>query len=454
MFDLIVRGAMPVRPDALYPSDLAVADGQIAAVAPELSGPARQEINATGLLLFPGLIDVHVHFNEPGRTYWEGFGPGSRALAAGGGTCCFDMPLNSSPPVLDRHGLAAKWAAGEASSAVDFGLWGGLVPGNEAALAELAEGGVIGLKAFLCDSGLSEFPAADDLTLYEGMRTAAALGLPVAVHAESDPIIRRLTQRIQAQGGRGIADYLASRPVLAELEAVQRALLMARETGARLHIVHVSTGRAVALIAQARAAGVDVSLETCPHYLWFTEEDLHGIGTALKSAPPVRSTIEREGLWDALRAGAIDMVASDHSPAPPELKQDDDFFAVWGGVAGIQSTLASLLTMGQERGLDPGQVARLVSEAPAHRFGLRQKGRLEVGCDADFTLVDVGTPWTLRPADLLQRHPVSPYLGQTFRATIKRTVVRGKTIFLDGKASDAPWGRFVQPDRRQRRRMP
>jgi allantoinase len=447
VFDLIVRGGVLVRPDALLQADLAVEDGQIAGVGPELSGPARVEIDATGLLVMPGLIDVHVHFNEPGRAHWEGFATGSRALAAGGGTCCFDMPLNSSPPVLDRPSLEAKRAAAEAASVADFGLWGGLVPGNEANLAELAEGGVVGFKAFLCDSGLPEFPAVDDLTLYEGMRTAAALGLPVAVHAESDPLVGRMTERIRSRGGREVGDYLASRPVIAELEAVQRALLLARETGVRLHIVHVSSGRAAALIAQARAAGVDVSLETCPHYLWFTEEDLHTIGAALKSAPPVRSRSERDGLWELLQAGAVDLVASDHSPAPPALKEDEDFFGVWGGVAGVQSTLAALLTLG----VAPEQVARLVSEGPASRFTIARKGRLAPGYDADFALVEVGAAWTLRPADLLQRHPVSPYLGQTFRAAVRQTVVRGRIIYSDGEAATEPWGRFVRPEQNEGR---
>lgn len=444
MWDLVVRGGTLILPTGPARADLAVQDGVIARIAPEIAGPAREELDATGLYVFPGAVDVHVHFNEPGRAHWEGFATGSRALAAGGGTTCADMPLNSLPPVLDRRAFELKRRAAEAASVVDFALWGGLVPGNLDALPELADAGAVGFKAFMCDSGVPEFPAVDDLTLWEGMQVARALGLPVAVHAESDGLVRGLAARLRAAGRRDVRAYLASRPVLAEVEAVQRALLLAEETGASLHVVHVSSGRAVAAIAEARRRGVDVTLETCPHYLLFTEEDVERIGAALKCAPPVRGAADRDALWQALREGTIDLVASDHSPAPPELKETGDFFSAWGGVAGVQFTLIALLSEGPARGLDPAAVARLVAEQPARRFRLPGKGALREGYDADLALVEL-TPWTPSARDLHQRHAVSPYLGLTFAARVRRTLVRGRTVFADGVACAGAGGRLVRP---------
>ena len=253
-----------------------------------------EEVDARGLAVFPGVIDVHVHFNEPGRTDWEGAATGSRALAAGGGTAFFDMPLNSTPCTLNAAAFDDKRVALEAASIADFGLWGGLVPGSIPDMPEMAARGVVGFKAFMADSGLPEFPRADDLTLLDGMRAAARLGLPVAVHAESDELTRALSERMT---GRDARDVLASRPVIAELDAIQRALLFAGSTGARLHIVHVSTGGGVAMAAEARARGVDVSIETCPHYLFFTEEDIERLGVVAKCAPPLRSIDDQRGLW-------------------------------------------------------------------------------------------------------------------------------------------------------------
>ena len=331
--DLLIRGDE---------GDLAVADGRIVAAAPELSGPAREEVDARGLLVLPGVVDAHVHLNEPGRTDWEGFATGTAALAAGGTTCAIDMPLNAVPPTIDGAAFDAKVAAATGVARVDVALWGGLVPGDRDRLDELAARGVVGFKAFMSASGVQEFEAADDLTLLEGMARAASLGLPVAVHAESEELTSRLARRAVAEGRVGVRDYLASRPVLAELEAIARAIAFAAETGCALHVVHVSSGRGVALVAQARARGVDVTCETCPHYLVLDADDAERLGAVAKCAPPLRGADEREGLWAALRAGDVDLVATDHSPAPAALKEGDDFFAVWGGIAGAQTLLALL----------------------------------------------------------------------------------------------------------------
>jgi allantoinase len=269
-FDSIIRGGTVVTPQGVLEADIGVAGGAIAAVASGLSGSAPEEIDARGLHVFPGVIDAHVHFNEPGRAHWEGLETGSRALAAGGGTLFFDMPLNAHPPTIDAASFRLKLAAAERSSLVDFAFWGGLVPNNLGHLAQLAECGVVGFKAFMCPSGIDDFPWVDDCTLREGMKRSAELGLPVAVHAESEPLTRRLTQERLAAGRTSIRDYLDSRPVAAELDAIGRALELAGETGCSLHVVHVTCGEGIRLISEAQRRGLDVSGETCPHYLALT----------------------------------------------------------------------------------------------------------------------------------------------------------------------------------------
>ncbi|HTC89458.1 MAG TPA: allantoinase AllB [Bryobacteraceae bacterium] len=435
MPDLVVRGDT---------EDIAIEDGKIVAIGPDLAG-GTEEIDARGLHLFPGLIDVHLHFNEPGRTEWEGAATGSRALAAGGGTLFFDMPLNSTPCTVDVEAFDRKHAALTQSSITDFALWGGLIPGNVSEMAPLADRGVVGFKAFLCDSGLPEFPRVDDLTLFEGLREAARLGLPIAVHAESQEITQGLAQKIAPQDRGSVRAFLASRPVIAELEAIQRATLLAREAGAKLHIVHVSSGRGVALAAEARAQGTDVSIETCPHYLFFTEDDVERLGAVAKCAPPLRNAAEQEGLWTQLLRGAIDIVASDHSPAPPEMRSGD-FTRAWGGIAGVQSTLSVLIDRGYHcRQLSLEQISSLIAVEPARRFRIQSKGSVAIGMDADLAIVDVFRSAKLQSEHLMQRHALSPYLGCSFRGGVVRTIRRGETIFTSGKITSRTGGKFVRP---------
>lgn len=446
MLDLLIKGAVVLTPQGEERLDIGVQDGQIVQLAAGLEVEATEVLEATGLHALPGVIDVHVHFNEPGRTDWEGLESGSAALAAGGGTLFGDMPLNSHPPLLIRKDFEKKRLAAEVKSKTDFALWGGLTPDNVERLPELADAGAMGFKAFMSNSGIPEFAKADDYTLYEGMRTAAKLGRVVAVHAESDGLTAGLAAHLQAKGQTSIQDYLQSRPVLAELEAIQRALLFAKETACKLHIVHISSGSGVAMALAAKAQGVDVSLETCPHYLAFTDADLEQMGAVLKCAPPLRNAIERDHLMQAFLEGQLDIVASDHSPAPPTLKQDPNFFALWGGIGGVQSTLAVLLREGWElRRLPLLAIARLLSQNPAQRFGLAQKGCIALGYDADIVLLDLGQSYTLTEANLYTRHKLSPYLGQSFKGVVQRTLVRGRWVYAQGQFNPEARGRLVRP---------
>src|SRR5215211_2515170 len=450
-YELIVRRGTLVFAGDLEEVDLAVADGRIAAIASGLEGTAREEIDALGLHVFPGAIDAHAHFNEPGRTHWEGFETGSRALAAGGMTAYAEMPLNAYPPTTAAESFDLKLAAAEASSLVDFALWGGIQSDNLDKLEELADRGVLGFKAFMSTSGTLDFQSVDDLTLYEGMERAAKLGLPVLVHAENKMITDALANRAMSTLRTTMRDYLDSRPVVAELEAIGRAILFAEETGCSLHIVHVSTGRGVALVAEARARGVDVSCETCAHYLVLTDEDAEALGAVAKCAPPLRPRKDLEELWGQLFGGNVEFVTSDHSPAPPEMKVGDDFFRIWGGIMGCQSLLHVMLDQGyHERGLPLAQIVALTSGKVAERFGLSEKGRLEVEADADLALVDLDSSFPLRADDLLYRHKMSPFVGDTFRGRVVRTILRGTTVFHEGKIVSEPVGRLLSPGRTKR----
>jgi allantoinase len=445
-FELLLRGGAVVTSNGISIADVAVSHGEIVEVSPEIAGTAREEIDTRGLHVLPGVVDVHVHFNEPGRTDWEGWATGSVACAVGGTTTVAEMPLNAHPPTLDGPSFDAKHEAAEASSHVDFALWGGLTPVNLERMEELAGRGVVGFKAFMSSSGIDDFPAADDATLFAGMQRAAALGLPVAVHAENDVLTSALAATSVAAGQATARDYLASRPAIAEIEAIARAVLLAEETGCALHVVHVSTGRGIAQIAAARARGIDVTAETCPHYLVFDEEDVQRLGAIAKCAPPLRPRCEVDQLWQTLARGDIQVVASDHSPAPAGMKSGDDFFRVWGGISGCQSLLTSLLSAGHiDREIPIASLAFLTAAGPARRFRMVTKGHIAPGYDADFVLVDLRESFTLRADHLQYRHKHSPFVGMTFTSRPRRTILRGQTVAIDGTVVGTPHGRLVTP---------
>jgi allantoinase len=373
------------------------------------------------------------------------------------------MPLNASPPTVDAVSFASKAAVAAAESHVDFGLWGGVIPGNRAQLRELAMAGAVGFKAFMSATGTDDFPAADDLTLYEAMATIAELGLPLLLHAESDRITAALAARARAAGHVGVQDYLDSRPAVAETEAIARALELAAVTGCPLHIVHVSTARGVQLVQAARASGQDVTCELTAHHLVLTDADAVALGAAAKCAPPLRPAAEQRALWAQLAADETLFVVSDHSPAPPALKLGDDHFALWGGIAGVQSTVELMLTEVQGAGeggtgpdiaagadhasgrLAPAAVPRVLAGAAATRFGLAGKGELAPGNDADITLVEVGPARTLAREELLDRHRFSPYVGRELRARVHTTLLRGEPVYRDGGLLGQPRGRLLRP---------
>lgn len=449
--DLIIRNGSVVTPKGVAFADVGIAGGRFAAIAPNLRESADEEIDATGLHVFPGILDAHLHFNEPGRAEWEGLATGSAALAAGGGAWFADMPLNSTPPVVDAAAVHAKRALAEAKSRTDFSLWGGIVPGNADQLGPMAEAGVIGFKAFMCHSGLDEFGGADADTLRAGMKRAAQLGLPVAVHAEDDAMARRLTEAARARGATDARSWLTTRPIEVECEAIRLALGIAGETGCALHIVHVSSPEGIALVSNAKRRGVNVTAETCPHYLLLNEGAVIKQGAPAKCAPPLRPEATRLRLWQALRGGGIDTIGSDHSPAPPEMKSSPDFFAIWGGISGVQHGFPLLVsealkTGGGADGPALPLLARLLAANVARRFRLAGKGAVAEGNDADFTLLDLDAEHALSNADLLYRHRQGPYDGRKCTVRVKQTFVRGRRAWRDdGIAPDAPAGQFLRP---------
>ena len=447
--DLVIRGATVIS-DGAYARDILVRDGRVASFAEPGASTADEEIDARGLFALPGVVDAHVHFNEPGRTEWEGWESGSRAAAAGGVTTVIDMPLNSLPPVVDGAAFDTKRAAAERSAVVDFALWGGLIDADEGKLAELRARGSVGVKGFLCESGVPEFPALGDADLVDSLRAAARAGLLVALHAEDETLVSEATERVRATGRRDPGAWVLSRPPLVEVRAVARACAAAREAGAKLHIVHLSAVEALGAVGAARQMGGDVSVETCPHYLVFDDTDVARLGPSLKCAPPIRDTRNRDGLWKALTEGKIDLVASDHSPCTAELKERGraDIFAAWGGIAGVETLLPALFTEARRRseGMDLRKVVGFVSwrlsATPARRFGLSpRKGRIAAGADADIVLFDPEAEWRMERA---RSRGTSPYIDRVFRGRVVRTLVRGRTVFRDGDiVTDRPIGRFI-----------
>lgn len=438
-----IRGGNLVSSHGIHQADVSVVDGLIAEIGPDLAS-SGVDVDVTGRYVLPGVIDCHVHFNDPGRAHWEGWPTGSAGAAIGGTTSVIDMPFNSLPPTVDKGAFKAKLEAADGRTYVDFALFGGLHGGNLNNLEELSDLGVAGFKAFMCDTGLQEFPGVTEAELLAGMELCAQIGRPVLVHAETEPHQRQqpIAEGLISQ----VRTYLSDRPVETETEAVRSVIGMAEVTGARVHVVHVSTAASAELIGDAQARGIDISAETCPHYLTFTSLDVEHIGAAAKCAPPIRSEGNRNELWRYLDRGVLTMIGSDHSPAGPAEKLDLPFADAWGGIAGCQSLLASVLTegvFGQRIMLE--RLPSLLAQSAANRFGLPGKSAFEVGADADIVVLDLDGNFTLTREMLRYRHTMSPYVGRTFQGMIDHTWRRGRPVVTSGRLrDDARDGQFLK----------
>jgi allantoinase len=403
-------------------------------------------------VILPGLVDTHVHINEPGRADWEGFTTATRAAAAGGVTTLVEMPLNSIPATTTREHLETKRAAAEGKCHVDVGFWGGVVPGNVAELPRMFAGGVFGFKCFLVPSGVDEFAHVTEDDLRAAMPELARMNALLIVHAETPaPIEAALADAGRAGDGddaaaRRYETFLQSRPKAAEDEAVALMVRLCRETGARTHIVHHSSSSSLSLLHAAKAEGLQFTAETCPHYLTFAAEDVPDGATEFKCCPPVRERENRERLWDALDAGALDMIVSDHSPCPPELKRRDegDFLKAWGGIASLQLRLPAVWTEARARGHSIERVVEWVTAAPARLVGLDgRKGAIRAGCDADLVVFRPDEEFRVDPATLHHRHKLTPYAGRTLSGVVEATYLRGAKIYERGAFLNEPAGALL-----------
>jgi allantoinase len=420
--DLVFRASRILTPAGEVPGCVGVRDGTIAEVAPALDGPTVVEL-ADDEVLLPGLVDTHVHVNDPGRADWEGFPTATRAAAAGGVTALVDMPLNSIPPTTDLTALARKRAAARGRVHVDVGFWGGAVPGNLGELVALHEAGVFGFKCFLLPSGVDEFGYLSPGELADALRLLHGIGGLMIVHAEDPAVIADAP----ATSGPAYADFLASRPRAAENAAIETVLDLARRADARVHVLHLSSSDALPLIAAARRDGVPVTAETCPHYLTLRAEDVPDGATPFKCCPPIREAANQDLLWEGLTGGIIDCVVSDHSPSPPSLKTGD-FGTAWGGIAGLQLGLPAVWTAARERGVALSDVVGWLAAAPADLVGLRRKGRIAPGHDADLVVFAPDESFLVDAAALHHRHPVSAYHGRTLTGVVRSTWLRGGRV--------------------------
>ncbi len=440
--DLYLKNATVVTEQEAFHGGVAVQGEKIAAI---MSGDqdieAAETIDLHGKTLLPGMIDAHVHLNEPGRADWEGYRTGTMAAAAGGVTTLLDMPLNSTPPTTNQAMLAKKRQVAAGEALIDYGQWGGFVDNNLADLDAMNAEGVIGYKSFASASGV-DFERLNDDLLYAGLNKMSALGNLIGLHAENEWVCSYLGKQLQAAGRTDRAAWYESRPPFAELETIQRAAYWAKVTGGNLHIVHISIADGIKAVDQARREGVHITAETCPHYLFFDHQDFERIGPAAKCAPPIRSRDEVEALWECVLNGLVDTIGSDHSPCTWDEKEKgmENIWKAWGGISGVQLTLPVMLTEGvYKRGMSLPALARVLSYNPARLFGVApQKGSIRVGADADLVVVDLDKEWSLTADQLFNKNKFSAYVGYTFKGKVDRTLVRGKTVYHDGRITAEP----------------
>jgi allantoinase len=433
-----------VLPEGTGPATILVADGRIEAVAQGTTVPdgyAARDFGSDCIL--PGLVDTHVHINEPGRSEWEGFNTATRAAAAGGYTTLVDMPLNCLPETTTVAALEQKRTAAQGNCHVDWAAWGGVVADNQEHIAALAAAGVRGFKSFLIYPGIEGFTMVDEAQLRGALPHVAKTGLPLLVHAELAAPVEAAAQALSGADWTKYATYLASRPDEAELSAIRLMIALCREFECRVHIVHLSSAQALNILGNARAEGLPITVETCPHYLHLSAEQIPDGATLFKCAPPIRGKTNQHCLWEGLLTGVIDLVASDHSPCPPEMKRLDtgNFQQAWGGIAGLSLSLPVMWTSLRERGLPLASIARWMAAQPAKLAGLEhRKGAIAAGQDADFVIFDPEASFTLTADRLYYRHLISPYLGQELWGTVKKTFLRGQEIFSGGVFLGEPCG--------------
>lgn len=447
--ELVIRGRRVVTENAVGPASVHVRRGYISSISIFEDVPNGCDLIEAGenSLVMPGLVDTHVHVNEPGRSDWEGFATATRAAAAGGVTTIVDMPLNSIPATTTLDGLKAKLDAAHGQCSVDVAFWGGVVPGNTNELAKLWEAGVVGFKCFLIHSGVDEFPNVTEEDLRKAMPELARLGATLIVHAElPGPIDAACCQSESSESATSYDAFLRTRPRAAENEAVELMIRLSRETGCPVHIVHHSSADALPMLRAAKAFGGAITAETCPHYLHFAAEDIPEGATEFKCCPPIRERANREQLWDALRDGAIDMVVSDHSPCPPEMKlrEQGDFMKAWGGISSLQLRLPVMWTEAKARGFSINQLVEWLCRAPATLVGLTpRKGSIAVGADADIVIWNPDREFHVSPSLIHHRHKLTPYAGEVLSGAVEKTFLRGQIVYDGGEFVSGPRGEIV-----------
>jgi allantoinase len=448
--ELVVRGRQVLTQEGERPAAIHIRGEIITAISDFDDIPSGWRVHDAGnSLVMPGLVDTHVHINEPGRTQWEGFSSATRSAAAGGVTTLIEMPLNSIPATTSVAGYRDKLSAAAGKIWVDTGFWGGVVPGNRYELRGLWDAGVFGFKCFLVPSGVEEFKHIAEPDLREALPELAALGAPLLAHAELPGPIDAAMGNLQGRSSRSYATWLASRPREAENEGIALLLRLADEFGARVHIVHLASSEAIPQLKRAKTQGTRVSIETCPHYLTFAAEEIGDGATEFKCAPPIREHENREKLWAALADGAIELIASDHSPCPPamKLREEGDFLRAWGGIASLQLGLPVVWTAARSRGYALTDVARWMSGAPARLAGLaHRKGRIARGCDADLVIWNPDAGFRVDATRLHHRHKITPYDGRTLFGVVETTFLRGEKIFDQGNFAGEPTGRVLRRD--------
>jgi len=446
--ELVIRGRRVVTEHSVAPASVHITRGYISAVASYDDVPKGCDVidAAPESLVMPGLVDSHVHVNEPGRTDWEGFATATRAAAAGGVTTIVDMPLNSIPATTTLAGLEEKLAAAAGQLTVDVGFWGGVVPGNTSELAKLWDTGVVGFKCFLIHSGVDEFPNVTEADLCEAMPELARLGAPLIVHAEVPGPVEACCQTLGASSSREYQTFLRSRPREAENEAVALMIKLAGDTGCRIHIVHHSSADALPLLRRAKSSGLPLTVETCPHYLYFTAEDIPDGATEFKCCPPIRERENLEALWEALSDGTIDFIVSDHSPCPPEMKlrEQGDFMNAWGGISSLQLRLPIIWTRASRRGFSLEQIVEWLCAAPARQVGFDVlKGSIKEGAAADIVIWNPDMEFRVTPELIHHRHKLTPYVGEVLRGVLEKTFLRGQMVYDGGEFISGPLGRMV-----------